>query len=148
MTDFEPRILVFACNWCSYAGADMAGVSRFQMPPNCRLIRVMCSARVSPEHVISALSQGMDAVMVLGCHPGDCHYVEGNYHTRRRGLVLARLLETMGMDSDRFRLAWVSAAEGMRFSEVIRDYVEEVRLLGPNPMPETLGRSSGGHHAG
>ena len=129
---FEPKILVFACNWCSYAGADMAGVSRLQMPPNCRLVRVMCSARVRPEMVTAALVRGIDAVLVLGCHPGDCHYVEGNLHTRRRALVLGRMLETMGIEPERFQLEWVSAAEGARFAEVIRAFVEKVTALGPN----------------
>ena len=138
MSDFEPTILVFACNWCSYAGADMAGVSRFQMPPNCRVVRVMCSARVRPEQVVSALAQGIDGVLILGCHPGDCHYAEGNYHTRRRALMLERLLDTMGIERERFQVSWVSAAEGARFAETVRTVVEEVRALGPN----TLGRAA------
>ncbi len=132
MSDFEPKILVFACNWCSYAGADMAGVSRYQMPPNCRVIRVMCSARVRPEQVISALTQGLDAVLVLGCHPGDCHYTEGNYITRRRGIMLKNLLETMGFEKSRFQVNWVSAAEGARFAQVVREFVEEIKALGPS----------------
>lgn len=140
---FEPKILVFACNWCSYAGADMAGVSRLQMPPNCRVVRVMCSARVRPEQVIAALVRGIDAVLVLGCHPGDCHYGSGNYHTRRRALVLDRLLATLGIERERFQVHWVSAAEGARFAETIRQVVEQVRQLGPNP----LGRV-GREHAG
>ncbi len=131
---FEPRILVYACSWCSYAGADMAGVSRLQMPPNCRVVRVMCSARVSPEHVLAALVRGIDAVVVLGCHPGDCHYAEGNYHTRRRALVLDGLLRTLGIEPGRFQVHWVSAAEGARFAETIRRVVEEVREIGPNPL--------------
>jgi len=138
MSDFEPTILVFACNWCSYAGADMAGVSRFQMPPNCRVVRVMCSARVRPEQVISALAQGIDGVLILGCHPGDCHYAEGNYHTRRRALMLERLLDTLGLERERFQVSWVSAAEGAKFAETIRAVVDEIRALGPN----TLGRAA------
>jgi coenzyme F420-reducing hydrogenase delta subunit len=138
MSDFEPTILVFACNWCSYAGADMAGVSRFQMPPNCRVVRVMCSARIRPEQVISALAQGIDGVLILGCHPGDCHYAEGNYHTRRRALMLERLLDTMGLERERFQVSWVSAAEGAKFAETIRAVVDEIRALGPN----TLGRAA------
>jgi F420-non-reducing hydrogenase iron-sulfur subunit len=130
MEVFEPRILVFACNWCSYAGADMAGVSRFQMPPHCRVVRVMCSARVRPEQVISAL----DGVLVMGCHPGDCHYAEGNYLARRRALVLGRLLETLGLEPQRFQLHWVSAAEGARFAETIRAAVDQIRQLGPSPL--------------
>jgi len=137
MSDFEPKILIFACNWCSYAGADMAGVSRYQMPPNCRVIRVMCSARVRPEQVISALTQGLDAVLVLGCHPGDCHYTEGNYLTRRRGIMLKNLLETMGFEKNRFQVNWVSAAEGARFAQVVGEFVDEIKALGP--------RTEGGH---
>ena len=132
MNDFEPTILVFACNWCSYAGADMAGVSRFQMPPNCRVVRVMCSARVRPEQVVSALTQGIDGVLILGCHPGDCHYAEGNYHTRRRALVLERLLDTVGIEPERFQVSWVSAAEGAKFAETVRAVVDDVKRLGPN----------------
>ncbi len=147
MSQHEPRVLVFACNWCSYAGADMAGVSRFQMPPNCRVVRVMCSARVRPEEIVSALSMGMDAVMILGCHPGDCHYVEGNYHTRRRGIFLDRLLDTMGIEKERFKLSWVSAAEGAKFADVIRNFVEEVRLIGPSPMPDALHLEKGAPNA-
>ena len=131
MSNFEPKILIFACNWCSYAGADMAGVSRYQMPPNCRIIRVMCSARVRPEQVISALTQGLDAVLVLGCHPGDCHYTEGNYLTRRRGIMLQNLLETMGFEKNRFQVNWVSAAEGARFAQVVSEFVDEIKALGP-----------------
>jgi len=136
---FEPRILVFACNWCSYAGADMAGVSRFQMPPNCRVVRVMCSARVKPEQILAALTRGVDAVLVLGCHPGDCHYAEGNYHTRRRAVALDALLATLGVEKQRFQVRWISAAEGAKFAAAIREVIEAVRELGPNP----LGRSHG-----
>ena len=138
-TDYKPTVLVFACNWCSYAGADMAGVARLQMPPNCRVIRVMCSARVRPEQVIDALSKGIDAVLVLGCHPGDCHYAEGNYHTRRRALMLGRVLDTMGVEPERFQLQWVSAAEGARFAEVVREFVKKAAALGPNPLGKNNG---------
>ena len=131
---FEPRILVFACNWCSYAGADMAGVSRFQMPPNCRVVRVMCSARVKPEQILAALARGIDAVLVLGCHPGDCHYAEGNYHTRRRASVLDALLAILGVEKERFQVRWISAAEGAKFAAAIREVIDTVRGLGPNPL--------------
>ena len=148
MSDFEPKILIFACNWCSYAGADMAGVSRYQMPPNCRVIRVMCSARVRPEQVISALTQGLDAVLVLGCHPGDCHYTEGNYLTRRRGIMLKNLLETMGFEKSRFQVNWVSAAEGARFAQVVSEFVEEIKALGPSLISRDKDARTEDSHAG
>jgi F420-non-reducing hydrogenase iron-sulfur subunit len=129
---FEPKILVFACNWCSYAGADLAGVSRLQMPANCRVIRVMCSARVKPEFVVRALSKGLDGVLVLGCHPGDCHYSEGNYFTRRRGLLLQKLLEYVGVEPERFQVRWVSASEGAKFADTVRQVTEQIKGLGPN----------------
>ena len=134
MEEFSPKVLVFACNWCSYAGADQAGVSRLQMPPNCRLVRVMCSTRVRPEMVLAALAKGIDAVLILGCHPGDCHYSEGNYHTRRRGLALQKLLDTFGVSQERFQVRWVSAAEDAKFATTIREVVDSVAKLGPNPM--------------
>ena len=129
---FEPKILIFACNWCSYAGADLAGVSRLQMPPNSRVIRVMCSARVRPEFVITALSQGLDGVLILGCHPGDCHYSEGNYLTRRRGLFLKNLLEYMGIEPERFQVRWVSASEGAKFADIVEEVTGQLKGLGPN----------------
>ena len=140
INDFQPKVLVFACNWCSYAGADMAGVSRLQMPPNCRVVRVMCSARVRPEMVISALSKGIDGVLVLGCHPGDCHYSEGNFYTRRRALVLQKLLDSFGIAKERFQVQWVSAAEGAKFAETIRKVVTQVSKLGPNPLGKGDGK--------
>jgi len=129
---FEPKILIFACNWCSYAGADLAGVSRLQMPPNSRVIRVMCSARVRPEFVIAALSKGLDGVLVLGCHPGDCHYSEGNYFTRRRGLLLNKLLEYVGIEPERFQVRWVSASEGAKFAQTVEQVTQQIKALGPN----------------
>jgi F420-non-reducing hydrogenase iron-sulfur subunit len=129
---FEPKILVFACNWCSYAGADLAGVSRLQMPANCRVIRVMCSARVRPEFVVRALLKGLDGVLVLGCHPGDCHYSEGNYFTRRRGLLLKKLLEYVGIEPERFQVRWVSASEGAKFAATVEQVTEQIKGLGPN----------------
>ncbi len=132
---FEPKILVFACNWCSYAGADLAGVSRLQMPPNARVIRVMCSARVKPEFVITALSQGLDGVLILGCHPGDCHYSEGNYLTRRRGLFLKNLLEYLGIDRERFQVRWVSASEGAKFADIVTEVTGQIKALGPSRPP-------------
>jgi heterodisulfide reductase subunit A len=127
-----PYILAFACNWCSYAGADLAGVSRLQMPPNTRVVRVMCSARVKPDLVIAALAKGIDGVLILGCHPGDCHYTEGNYYTRRRAAALKSLLTFMGYEPERFQLHWISAAEGARFAATIREAVEAVGRLTAN----------------
>jgi len=131
---FEPKILGFLCNWCSYAGADLAGVSRFQYPPNIRIIRVMCSARVNPAFVLKALLSGIDGVLVGGCHPGDCHYIKGNYYTRRRVTALRRLLKIVGLEPDRVRLEWVSASEGIRFAQVVREFTETIKGLGPNPL--------------
>ena len=131
-SDKEPTILVFACNWCSYAGADLAGVSRLEMPPNFRVVRVMCSARVRPEFVIAALSRGLNGVVILGCHPGDCHYSEGNYHTQRRALLLKGLLEYVGIEPERFQLRWISASEGAKFAQTITEITREIKALGPN----------------
>lgn len=128
-SDKEPSILVFACNWCSYAGADLAGVSRLEMPPNCRVVRVMCSARVRPEFVIAALSRGIDGVVVLGCHPGDCHYSEGNYYTRRRAFLLKGLLEYVGIEPERFQLRWISASEGAKFAQTITEITDAIKAL-------------------
>jgi heterodisulfide reductase subunit A len=125
----EPKALVFACNWCSYAGGDLAGVSRLEIPHNVRVIRVMCSSRVRPESVVRALSNGMDGVMILGCHPGECHYVNANLHTRRRAVILKGLLELSGIAPERFKLDWVSASEGKRFSAVVGDFVSSLRQL-------------------
>lgn len=129
--EFEPKILGFLCNWCSYAGADLAGVSRFQYPPTIRVIRVMCSGRVDPVFVLRAFSRGVDGVMVLGCHPGDCHYITGNYYARNRVKVLKQLLELAGVNPDRLVLDWVSAGEGERFATLVRDFTERIKALGP-----------------
>jgi F420-non-reducing hydrogenase iron-sulfur subunit len=131
-TEFKPKILAFCCNWCAYAGADLAGVSRLQMPTDVRVIRVMCSGRVPPELVIRALANGLDGVMILGCHPGECHYSEGNYLTRRRAHVLKRLLDYIGIEPERFQLRWVSAAEGAKFSAVVKETTDKIKALGPN----------------
>jgi coenzyme F420-reducing hydrogenase delta subunit len=129
--DWEPKIVAFLCNWCSYAGADLAGVSRFQYPPNVRIIRVMCSGSVNPLYILRALQQGADAVLVSGCHPGDCHYLRGNLYARRRFAVLRNLLEYVGIDPRRVQVSWVSASEGDKFSQVVKDVIEETRQLGP-----------------
>jgi coenzyme F420-reducing hydrogenase delta subunit len=136
MTDFRPTILAFCCNWCSYAGADLAGVSRLQMPPNVHVIRVMCSASVKPEYVLKALSQGVDGVLVLGCHIGDCHYMTGNHRTAKRMPLVQSVLKETGIDEKRLKLDWVSAAEGEKFQKVITDFVQDVHKLGPNPLRE------------
>jgi len=128
---FEPNIIGFLCNWCSYAGADLAGTSRIQYPPNLKAIRVMCSGRVNPIFVINALQQGADGVLIGGCHPGDCHYERGNYLARRRMAVLKNLLEYTGIDPRRVRMTWVSAAEGKKFAEVVKEVTDDIRELGP-----------------
>jgi F420-non-reducing hydrogenase iron-sulfur subunit len=131
--EFEPRIIGFCCNWCSYAGADLAGVSRLQYPPNLRVIRVMCSGMVHPNLVIDALTKGADGVIICGCHLGDCHYLEGNVKAENRKEAIELMLEDFGLEPERFRLEWVSASEGPRFAEVIREMTETVRALGPSP---------------
>jgi len=128
---FEPNIVGFLCNWCSYAGADLAGTSRIQYPPNMKAIRVMCSGRVNPIFVVNALQQGADGVLIGGCHPGDCHYEQGNYLARRRFTVLKKILEYTGIDPRRVRMTWVSAAEGVKFAEVVKKVTEDIREIGP-----------------
>ncbi len=130
---FKPKIIVFCCNWCSYAGADLAGVSRFQIKPYFRVIRTLCSARVDPEFILHAFKKGADGVMVLGCHPGDCHYIGGNYRTRRRMALLRTMLLQFGLHRDRFRLEWVSASEGEKYARVVNEFVERITQLGPSP---------------
>jgi len=131
MINFEPKIVGFLCNWCSYTGADLAGVSRQKSSPNVRVIRVMCSGRVDPTFVVRAFTRGADGVLISGCHPGDCHYNEGNYKALRRAHLLKRLLSEFGIDERRLRLEWVSAAEGEKFARVTKEFTEEIRSLGP-----------------
>ncbi len=128
---FEPTIIGFTCNWCSYRAADMAGTARMKYSPNVRLIRLMCSGRLDPTFVLKAFANGADAVLVTGCHPGDCHYVEQNYKALRRYILLKRVLAQMGIEPERIKLFWASAAEGAIFAAEINKYVEEVRALGP-----------------
>jgi F420-non-reducing hydrogenase iron-sulfur subunit len=128
---FEPRIVGFLCRWCSYLGADLAGTSRTQYPPNVVPIRVMCSGRVDPSFVLQALADGADGVLIAGCHPGDCHYQVGNYRALARYNLLQRMLEQFGIEKERVRLEWVSAAEGEKFASVVSDMTEQVRRLGP-----------------
>jgi len=134
MTEFEPKIIGFLCNWCSYAGADLAGVSRIQYPPNIRIIRVMCSGRVDPVIVLEMFANGADGVMVTGCHPGDCHYVEGNLYEERKIKMLKKLIALTGLELKRLRLEWVSAAEGQRFAQVVTEFTEQIKKLGPSPV--------------
>lgn len=130
-TGFEPRVVAFLCKWCASAGSDMAGVSRTRYPANAIPITVMCSGGVSPVHVLSAFNQGADGVLVSGCHPGDCHYVSGNFRARRRFYLAKKLLEFVGLESQRFRMSWVSAAEGAKFAQVVEDFIDDLRPLGP-----------------
>ncbi len=131
--DFEPIIITFCCYWCSYAGADLAGTSRMQYPPNIRIIRVQCSGMVHTNLVIDALTRGADGVLICGCHPGDCHYLEGNLKAKARAEAIELMLEDFGLEPERFRLEWVSAAEAERFAEVVSDTVEKIKELGPSP---------------
>jgi len=134
MEKFEPKVVGFLCNWCTYAGADLAGTSRIQYPPNIRAIRVMCSGSVDSVYINRALFEGADAVLIGGCHPGDCHYINGNYKERRRIVLLKNILGTLGLEKDRVWLRWISASEGQKFADTVTQIVEDARKLGPNPM--------------
>ncbi|NVM02103.1 MAG: hydrogenase iron-sulfur subunit [Candidatus Helarchaeota archaeon] len=134
-----PKILAFLCNWCSYAGADLAGVSRFQYPPTIRVIRVMCSGRVDPVFVLKAFENGVDGVLVGGCHPGDCHYISGNLAAEKRMTSLKNVLENLGLGADRLRLEWVSASEGAKFQFTVQEFTEKIKKLGPNPLKKSNG---------
>jgi F420-non-reducing hydrogenase iron-sulfur subunit len=132
--DFEPRIIGFFCNWCTYAGADLAGTSRIQYPPNIRVIRLMCSGALDPVYVIKALLEGADGVLIGGCHPGDCHYQSGNYKARRRVAILQSILKQMGFEPERVWLRWISASEGRYFADTVTEMVAKLKELGPNPL--------------
>ena len=134
MDGFEPKIIGFCCNWCAYAGADLAGIGRIQYPPNLRMIRVMCSGTIDPVHVLEAFQKGADGVFIGGCHPGDCHYQAGNYKTMRKVILLKRLLSQLGIGAQRLKLEWVSAAEGQRFAQVVTDFIGEIKELGLNSL--------------
>ncbi len=134
MGQFEPKIVGFLCNWCSYAGADLAGTSRMQYPPNIRSIRVMCSGSVDSAYVLRALLAGADGVLVGGCHPGDCHYVNGNYKARRRITILKEIMKTLGLEDERVRIRWISASEGKRYADTVSRMTSDMRKLGPNPV--------------
>ena len=129
--EFEPKIVAFLCKWCSSAGSDLAGVSRMQYPSNVVPITVMCSGSVSPLYILNAFSKGADGVLDSGCHPGDCHYIKGNYYARRRIALFKELLEFIGLESKRFQMSWVSAAEGTKYTEIIKDFVNTLKPLGP-----------------
>ncbi len=133
---FEPKIIAFLCNWCSYRAADLAGTARIKYEPNIRMLRVMCSGRVDPSFVLKAFALGADGVMIAGCHPGECHYLEQNYKTMRRFSMLKHTLKAMGMEDDRVRLQWASAAEGVLLAGAINEMIEQVRALGPLDWPK------------
>jgi F420-non-reducing hydrogenase iron-sulfur subunit len=134
---WDPSIVVFACNWCSYAGADTAGVSRIQHEPHFRMIRVMCSGRIQPAFVLRSFEKGADGVLVSGCHIGDCHYVFGNEYAIKQFETTMKVVKLLGIEEGRLRLEWISAAEGVRFAQVINEFTEEVRQLGPSPLVKT-----------
>ena len=132
--EFEPLIVAFCCNWCAYAGADLAGTSRFEYPPNVRIIHVMCTGRIDPTFILSALRWGADGVLIAGCHPGDCHYQKGNFMMEKRFNFLKNVVQMLGIDSERVRLEWISASEGGKFAALIRDMTNDIRKLGPSPF--------------
>ena len=130
---FEPRILGFACNWCTYAGADLAGTSRLQYPPNIKIIRIMCTGRITPHFILAAFGKGADGILIGGCHPGDCHYIEGNYKAMRRVDLTKKLLNQFGIEPERLRLEWISASEGARFAQVVTEFTNQIKKIGPLP---------------
>ena len=134
MNEFEPRILCFACNWCSYAAADIAGTSRIHYPSNVRIVRVMCSGMVNPEYVLRAFERGFDGVLVAGCHIGDCHYISGNIKAEERIGRLKKLVYILGLEDERLRLEWIATSEGPIFAETIKEYVEQLKRIGPSPF--------------
>ncbi len=132
MSEFEPRIVAFFCNWCTYGAADLAGVSRLEYPPNFRVVRLPCTGRLNPKFVLEAFKRGADGVWISGCHPGDCHYIAGNYHARRKFILLEHMLEVVGLDPGRLYFSWISSAEATKFQAVANDVVNKVRACGPN----------------
>ncbi len=135
---FQPKIVSFLCNWCSYTGADLAGTSRMKYAPNVRIIRVMCSGRIEPTFVLKAFREGADGVLICGCHPGDCHYQEGNYKCLRRYYLLQKYIQQMGLKKERLRLEWISASEGKQFAELADEYTESIKELGPCKVKEVM----------
>jgi len=138
MAEYEPTIIAFVCNWCTYTAADLAGTSRLIYPPNIRMIRMMCTGMVDPKYVIKALLEGADAVLISGCHPGDCHYINGNYKARRRVKLLKEILPRFGLNERRLKLTWIGASEGVDFAETVREMVAEMKELGPNEVREQM----------
>ena len=138
MSGFEPKIIAFLCNWCSYVAADAAGVSRLAQQPNVRVIRVFCSGMVDPGYVVKAFASGADGVLVAGCHPKDCHYTRGNFFTRRRFALVQDIFRTMELEEERLRLAWVSASEGLRYAALVRDFTQTLKEKGPNPTRDEI----------
>jgi F420-non-reducing hydrogenase iron-sulfur subunit len=136
--DFTPSIVGFLCNWCAYTGADLAGVARLKIPPSLRVIRVMCSGRIDPLFVIKAFLKGADGVIMMGCHPGDCHYQKGNYSARRRYILLQTIFGNLALQPERLGLSWVSASEGPRYSKVTQEFAEKIKKLGPNPFRKEI----------
>ncbi|BAI62839.1 F420-non-reducing hydrogenase iron-sulfur subunit D [Methanocella paludicola SANAE] len=143
--EFEPKILGILCNWCTYAGSDLAGTSRIQYPPNVRVIRVMCTGRIDPAFVMEAFSLGADAVLISGCHIGDCHYIAGNYKARRRIALTRKVIEQFGIDPRRLKMTFVSASEGALWAEVVKDMVNTVKKLGPTPVQKKADLHEAGH---
>ena len=138
MGEFEPTIIAFVCNWCTYTAADLAGTSRLAYPPNVRLIRMMCTGMVDPKYVIKALLEGADAVLISGCHPGDCHYINGNLKARRRVKLLKEILPRFGFDERRLKLTWIGASEGVDFAETIKEMVADIKKLGPSEVKSQM----------
>ncbi len=136
--EFEPRIVGFLCNWCAYSGADLAGTSRIQYPPNIRVIRLMCTGALDPIYVLRAFLEGADGILIAGCHPGDCHYLNGNYKARRRIAILKEILKELGLEEDRVWLRWISASEGQRFADTVKEMVEYLKAKGPSPLKNPI----------
>jgi coenzyme F420-reducing hydrogenase delta subunit len=132
MEDFEPTIIAFVCNWCTYTAADLAGTSRLNYPKNVRLIRVMCTGMVDPQYIIKAFLEGADGVLVSGCHPGDCHYINGNFKARRRIKLLKEILPQFGFEQERLRLTWIGASDGIQFAKIMQELVTQAKALGPS----------------
>ena len=135
-SEFEPKVVGFLCNWCTYTGADLAGTSRIQYPPSIRIIRVMCSGAVDPTYILKALFEGADGIFVGGCHPGDCHYLSGNYKARRRMVLMNSILTTLGLEPERLWFRWISASERQKFADAITEMTESLKSLGPNRIKE------------